>query len=42
MTTEADAASTADEHVSADAEDELIEDELVIEEISVDGMCGVY
>jgi mycofactocin precursor len=22
--------------------DELIEDELIIEEISIDGMCGVY
>jgi mycofactocin precursor len=29
---------------TADAEDdgELIEDELIIEEISIDGMCGVY
>jgi mycofactocin precursor len=24
------------------SDDELIEDELVIEEISIDGMCGVY
>ena len=24
------------------AEQELIEDELLIEEISIDGMCGVY
>ena len=24
------------------AESELIEDELIIEEISIDGMCGVY
>ncbi len=22
--------------------DELIEDELIVEEISIDGMCGVY
>ena len=22
--------------------DELVEDELIIEEISIDGMCGVY
>ena len=24
------------------AADELLEDELLIEEISIDGMCGVY
>jgi mycofactocin precursor len=26
----------------ADVDDELIEDEQIIEEISIDGMCGVY
>jgi mycofactocin precursor len=26
----------------APADEELIEDELIIEEISIDGMCGVY
>jgi len=24
------------------AEDEVVEEELLIEEISIDGMCGVY
>jgi mycofactocin precursor len=29
--------------VSTDAElDDLLEDELLVEEISIDGMCGVY
>jgi mycofactocin precursor len=23
-------------------EDELVEDELLVEEVSIDGMCGVY
>jgi mycofactocin precursor len=27
---------------TADATDALIEDELLVEEISIDGMCGVY
>jgi mycofactocin precursor len=26
----------------AEETDELIEDELLVEEISIDGMCGVY
>jgi mycofactocin precursor len=25
-----------------DADDDLLEDELLVEEISIDGMCGVY
>jgi mycofactocin precursor len=25
-----------------ETQDELVEDELVIEEVSIDGMCGVY
>jgi mycofactocin precursor len=29
--------STADDHA-----DELLDDELLVEEISIDGMCGVY
>jgi mycofactocin precursor len=38
---------TQSEQVGVDAgpevgEPELIEDELVVEEISIDGMCGVY
>ena len=27
---------------SAEAGDEVVEEELLIEEISIDGMCGVY
>ena len=27
---------------SADEPDELVEEELLVEEISIDGMCGVY
>jgi mycofactocin precursor len=26
----------------AEDQDELVEDELLVEEISIDGMCGVY
>lgn len=26
----------------APTEEELVEDELLVEEISIDGMCGVY
>jgi len=26
----------------SDVDEELIEDELLVEEISIDGMCGVY
>lgn len=25
-----------------DSDDDLVEEELVVEEISIDGMCGVY
>jgi mycofactocin precursor len=38
MTTENTGAPTEPD----DETDELIEDELIIEEISIDGMCGVY
>jgi mycofactocin precursor len=31
-----------DDVVVADEAEELIEDELLVEEISIDGMCGVY
>lgn len=35
--------AVADEHTQDDVEDvEEIADELLIEEISIDGMCGVY
>jgi mycofactocin precursor len=27
---------------SAEEQDDLVEDELLVEEISIDGMCGVY
>ena len=29
-------------HDAGENEPELIEDELLVEEISIDGMCGVY
>ena len=32
----------APEHADAEATEELVEDELLVEEISIDGMCGVY
>jgi mycofactocin precursor len=33
----------ADQPVPDDGEDEaLVEEELLVEEISIDGMCGVY
>ncbi|MHB8466541.1 MAG: mycofactocin precursor MftA [Acidimicrobiales bacterium] len=39
VTTEPSPLTTAD---AADSADELIEEELLVEEISIDGMCGVY
>jgi mycofactocin precursor len=27
---------------SAETDDQLVEEELLVEEISIDGMCGVY
>jgi mycofactocin precursor len=38
-TIEATAAST---DVDADEELEAVEEELLVEEVSIDGMCGVY
>ena len=32
----------ATEPEAADVGDELVEEELLVEEISIDGMCGVY
>jgi mycofactocin precursor len=32
----------ATDQPSHDADTELLEDELLVEEISIDGMCGVY
>jgi mycofactocin precursor len=34
--------TTSDDARGEPAVDELIEDELLVEEISIDGMCGVY
>jgi len=34
--------ATATEGSTHDADAELLEDELLVEEISIDGMCGVY
>lgn len=34
--------TVADDSIVATDEIELIEDELLVEEISIDGMCGVY
>jgi mycofactocin precursor len=34
-----EAGSATDDHIESD---ELVEDELLVEEISIDGMCGVY
>ena len=33
--------TTADDAVATDADD-IAEEELLVEEISIDGMCGVY
>jgi mycofactocin precursor len=41
MTIQGDAVDDPGAEPSSDS-DELIEDELIIEEISIDGMCGVY
>ena len=38
---ETDAAQEAESTVAA-ADAPLVEDELLVEEISIDGMCGVY
>ena len=37
------AASTAPETAPVtDDDDELVEDDLLVEDVSIDGMCGVY
>jgi mycofactocin precursor len=36
------APEAAAETDNSDAADDAVEDELLIEEISIDGMCGVY
>lgn len=30
------------ENADASADEDLVEEELLVEEISIDGMCGVY
>lgn len=35
-------AETAEAPEAAEALSEFVEDELLVEEISIDGMCGVY
>jgi mycofactocin precursor len=37
----ADIAVEPDDHTQP-ADEELVEEELLVEEISIDGMCGVY
>ena len=37
-----DATLHAADEQADQAEDALVEDELLVEEISIDGMCGVY
>ena len=38
----ADDAAAIDDISDIEAGDELVEEELLVEEISIDGMCGVY
>jgi mycofactocin precursor len=33
---------TADEAITDSDDDNYVEEELLVEEISIDGMCGVY
>ena len=42
MTSQRDRPDAAQAALEPDDDDELLEDELIIEEISIDGMCGVY
>ena len=41
-TTDPAVAAAALTDAAAPAEDVLVEDELLVEEVSIDGMCGVY
>jgi mycofactocin precursor len=34
--------TTTTDTLVADTTDDLVEDELLVEEVSIDGMCGVY
>ena len=42
MRSMADAPDPAHHEADGGAEETLVEDELLVEEISIDGMCGVY
>jgi mycofactocin precursor len=42
MTNPAPLQSTAVEEADAADDDNLVEEDLLVEEISIDGMCGVY
>jgi mycofactocin precursor len=39
--TDSTATASADDEV-VEAEEELVAEELLVEEVSIDGMCGVY
>jgi mycofactocin precursor len=41
-TTEMVLAPSPDAEAAAPSDEELIDEELLVEEISIDGMCGVY
>jgi len=41
-TEQATAAETEDEQVDAIAPEALVEQDLLVEDVSIDGMCGVY
>ncbi|GAB2961143.1 hypothetical protein GCM10023080_021720 [Streptomyces pseudoechinosporeus] len=40
--TQASGALDQDERPAESAGDDLVEDDLLVEEVSIDGMCGVY
>jgi mycofactocin precursor len=42
MTSTVTETPVADETVEQDGKDSAVLDELLVEEISIDGMCGVY
>ncbi|WP_063748350.1 mycofactocin precursor MftA [Frankia sp. EAN1pec] len=37
-----DTPTQADDEVTAEVPEPLVADELLVEEVSIDGMCGVY
>ena len=38
----ADSTDTIDEQPAVADDEELVEEDLLVEEVSIDGMCGVY